>query len=113
MEISVLLAGDLEFRSAVNTALDGKYSVVEVDSVHAAADALLAAKPYLACIDLRSSSMAGTAICRRIKGAAATRLLPILACADPGQEALISALDAGADHVLAYPPPAGELQAKM
>ena len=113
MEISVLLAGDLEFRTAVNAALDGKYSVVEVDSVNAAADALLAAKPYLACVDVRAASPAGIAICRRIKGAAATRLLPIIACADPGQDALITALDAGADHVLNFPPPAAELHARL
>jgi len=66
MEISVLLAGDLEFRTAVNAALAGQYSVVEVDSVNAAADALLAAKPYLACVDVRAASPAGIAICRRI-----------------------------------------------
>src|SRR5207302_8380450 len=35
------------------------------------------------------------------------------ACADPGQESLIFALDAGADHVLAYPPPAAELHARL
>jgi putative two-component system response regulator len=113
VQISVLLAGDREFRTAVNAALDGKYSVVEAESVNAAADALLAAKPYLACVDMRGSSQAGVAICRRIKGAAATRLLPILACADEGQDALIGALDAGADHVLPFPPPAAELHARM
>jgi putative two-component system response regulator len=109
----VLLAGDLEFRTAVSAALDGKYSVVEVEAVDAAAEALLAAKPYLACVDVRGATAAGLAICRRIKGAASTRLLPILACADPGQTALVAALDAGADHVFTFPPPAAELHARM
>ena len=113
MPIPVLLAGDQEFRAAVGDALGADYSIVEVDAVNQAADALLAARPALVFIDLRSSSSAGLAICRRIKGAAATRLLPILACADAGQEPLIAALDAGADHVLAFPPPPGELQARL
>ncbi len=113
MQIPVLLAGDANFRAAVGSALGPEYSVVEVDSVHSAADALLAAKPALAFVDLRGSSEAGLAICRRIKGAASTRLLPVIACADEGQQPLISALDAGADHVLPYPPPLGELQARL
>ncbi len=113
MQISVLLAGDQGFRTTVGSALGPEYSVVEVDSVHSAADALLAAKPALAFVDLRGSSETGLAICRRIKGAASTRLLPVIACADEGQLALIAALDAGADHVLAFPPPLGELQARL
>ena len=112
MGISVLLAGDLPFRTAIAAALDG-FAIVEVDSVNAAADALLAAKPSLACVDLRGDSQTGYAICGRIKGAAATRLLPIVACADPGQPALIAALDAGADQVLAFPPPPAELHARL
>jgi putative two-component system response regulator len=111
--LSVLLAGDLEFRIAVAAALGTGYSFVEVETVNAAADALLAAKPSLAFVDLRASSSAGTAICRRIKGAAPTRLLPVIACADAGEEPLIAALDAGADHVLAFPPPVGELHARL
>jgi len=49
--------------------------------VNAAAEALLAAKPVLAVVDLRGASGPGDAICRRIKGAASTRLLPVVACA--------------------------------
>jgi putative two-component system response regulator len=113
MQILVLLAGDEEFRTAVGSALGAGYGVVEVDSVISAADALLAAKPALAFIDLRGSSETGLAICRRIKGAASTRLLPVVACADDGQLSLIAALDAGADHVLSFPPPVAELQARL
>src|SRR5207253_5215042 len=32
---------------------------------------------------------------------------------DPGQDALIDALDAGADHVLNFPPPAAEIHARL
>src|SRR5437773_5251089 len=113
MQISVLLAGDNSFRQAVGAALDGEYSAIEVDSVNAAADALLAGRPALALVDLRGASPAGLAICRRIKGSAATRLLPILACAEPGQQALIDALDAGADHVVPFPPEIPELKARV
>jgi putative two-component system response regulator len=113
MAISVLLAGDLEFRGALVTALGRDYQIIEADSVNEAADALLAAKPYLAFVDLRNGSQVGVAVCRRIKGAASTRLLPVVACADHGPEATIAALDAGADHVIGYPPPVAELQARV
>src|SRR5205085_11642591 len=48
-------------------------------------------------------------VTRRIKGAASTRLLPVVACS----EDTISALDAGADHVISFPPPAPELKARI
>ena len=113
MPISVLLAGDDEFRAALAAALGDEYALVEADSVGRAADALLAAKVGMAFVDLRGRSGVGEAICRRIKGAAPTRLLPVIACADPGQDDLVFALDAGADHVLGYPPPLAELGARL
>src|SRR5882724_11171692 len=113
MRISVLLAGDLAFREALAAALGGDYGLIEADSVNAAAEALLAARPALAVVDLRGDSGAGGAICRRIKGAASTRLLPIVACADPGEAQMVSALDAGADHVLGFPPSRAELHARL
>src|SRR5260370_8362240 len=54
----------------------------------------------------------GGAICRRIRGAASTRLLPVVACADAGLDATVAALDSGADHVIGFPPPAAELKAR-
>src|SRR5207237_1252828 len=83
----VLLAGDVQFRGAVAGALGNGYAIVEVDSVNSAADSLLAARPHLAFVDMRNGSQVGVAVCRRIKGAAATRLLPVVACADGGEEA--------------------------
>src|SRR5207302_8787710 len=113
MAISVLLAGDQDFRAALGSVIGGDYSFIEVDSVAKAADALLASRPHLVFVDLRNGSQIGVAVCRRIKGAASTRLLPVVACADDGQEATIAALDAGADHVIGYPPPLAELQARV
>ena len=113
MTVSVLLAGDRAFRAAIGDALGPGHSVVEVESVAGAAQALLAAKPQVAFVDLRGGSAVGGAILLRIKGAASTRLLPVVACADPGQEATVAALDGGADHLIGFPPPPAELQARM
>ena len=56
MPISVLLAGDPEFRSALASALGDGYGIVEVESVASAADALLAGKPAIAFVDLRAGT---------------------------------------------------------
>ncbi|MBS2024052.1 MAG: HD domain-containing protein [Deltaproteobacteria bacterium] len=61
----------------------------------------------------QGSTATGPAICRRIKGAAATRLLPVIAFAGGTTESLVAALDAGADHVLPFPPEPRELQARL
>jgi putative two-component system response regulator len=108
MSLPLLLAGDVEFRSAVGRELQSpEYSLVEVESAAAAADLLLASRPYVAFVDARSE--AGLAICRRIKGAASTRLLPVVAFGSD----VVEALDAGADHVVPFPPPKAELQARV
>src|SRR5258708_8545400 len=113
MPISVLLAGDREFRAALAEALAGDYGLVEVDSVLAAADAPRASRACVAFVDMRGGSPVGVAICRRIRGAASTRLLPVVACADAGVDATVAALDSGADHVIGFPPPAAELKARV
>jgi len=113
MAISVLVAGDIAFREAIAAALGSDFALIETDSVNAAAEALLASKPTLAVVDLRGPSGSGSAICRRIKGAASTRLLPLVACADPGEDRLVAALDAGADHVVGFPPSRAELHARV
>jgi putative two-component system response regulator len=113
MAISVLVAGDVPFRSALAAALGSEYAIVEAESVLAAAGALLASRATIAFVDLRNDSRVGGAVCRRIKGAAQTRLLPVVACCDPGEEAIVSALDAGADQVMTFPPPRAELHARM
>jgi len=113
MGISVLVAGDLAFREALAAALGSDYALIETDSATAAADVLLAARPAVAFVDLRGGSAAGSAVCRRIKGAASTRLLPVIAFAEPGEDHTVAALDDGADHVLPFPPPRAELHARI
>src|SRR5258708_13323574 len=113
MPISVLLAGDREFRAALAEALAGDYGLVEVDSVLAAADALLASRAYVAFVDMRGGSPVGGAICRRIRGAPSTRLLPVVACPDAGLDAPRAPPDSGAHHALGFPPPPPELKARQ
>ena len=112
-EPRILISGDSAFRSGVGAAL-GTWSVLEAANVAEAADALQAARPALVVVDLRPGAD-GHAVCRRIKGAAATRLLPVIAFidGDGNSDATIAALDAGADHVSPWPPRYAELQARV
>src|SRR5256885_16337412 len=112
MAISVLVAGDIAFREAIAAALGREYTLVETESVTAAADALLASKPAVAFVDLRGESPAGGAICRGVKGAASTRLFPGGAFAEPGEDRAVAALVAGAERVLPLSPPPAELHAR-
>ena len=111
-ELRILLAGDPAFRSGVGAALGTSWSVVEAANVAEAADALLAARPAAVVVDLRPGAD-GISVCRRIKGAAATRLLPIIGFVVGNGEATVAALDAGADHVAHWPPGGAELQARI
>jgi putative two-component system response regulator len=113
MPISVLVAGDVSFRSALGEALGSDYTIVEAGSVVAAAGALVASGAAIAFVDLRGDSRMGDAVCRRIKGAAQTRMLPVVACCDPGELATVAALDAGADQVMMFPPARAELHARV
>ena len=111
-EPRILLTGDPAFRSAVGSTLGKTCTLVEAANVAEAADALLAARPAAVVLDLRPGAD-GHAVCRRIKGAAATRLLPIIGFVATDGEATVAALDAGADHVAQWPPKAAELQARI
>src|SRR5438105_4895144 len=112
-EPRILITGDSAFRSGVGAALGTSWSVLEAANVAEAADALHAARPAIVIVDLRPGGTDGDAGCRRIKGAAATRLLPVIAFVAVGGDAMISALDAGADHVSYWPPNDAELQARI
>jgi putative two-component system response regulator len=107
------VAGDVSFRSALGEALGSDYTIVEAGSVVAAAGALVASGAAIAFVDLRGDSRMGDAVCRRIKGAAQTRMLPVVACCDPGELATVAALDAGADQVMMFPPARAELHARV
>src|SRR5438093_2540074 len=109
VEPRILLTGDTAFRSGVGAALDASWTVVEAANVLEAADALLAARPAAVVVDLRPGAD-GHAVCRRIKGAAATRLLPVIGfVASSGESTAVAAFDAGADQVAQWPPSSAEL----
>ena len=103
-EPRILISGDPAFRSGVGVALGTSWTVLEAANVTEAADALLAARPAVVIVDLRPGAD-GHAVCRRIKGAAASRLLPVIGYIGADEaDATIAALDAGADHVAPWPP---------
>jgi putative two-component system response regulator len=113
-EARILISGDSAFRFGVGAALGTSWPVLEAANVAEAADALHAARPAIVIVDLRAGGVDGHAVCRRIKGAAATRLLPVIAFVGTDRsEAMIAALDAGADHVAYWPPSDAELQARI
>src|SRR5437763_6903134 len=108
-EIRLLVAGDESFRSEVGRALSNLWAVVQAQGVADAAQALLASRPDVALLDLRGGSE-GISICRRIKGAAATRMTPVLAFSAEDEMASVAALEAGADHLVRWPPRAEDLR---
>ncbi|GAC1348017.1 MAG: response regulator [Myxococcales bacterium] len=109
----LLLAGDKAFRAGISAALGGAWSLLEARSIADAAEAMLAVKPDVALLDFRAGAGEGSGISRRIKGSAATRLLPVVAFADPTPEAVVAAYDCGADQVLPFPPHPAELHARI
>src|SRR5438270_6429384 len=111
-EARILISGDSAFRSGVGAALGTTWSVLEAANVAEAADALHAARPEIVIVDLRPGAD-GHAVCRRIKGSAATRRLPVIAFVGDEGDAMIAALDAGADHVSYWPPQGAEMQARI
>ena len=113
MPVKLLLAGDAGFRETLADALGPGFSLLEASGVAEAADLMLATRPDIVFVDLRGGSLTGMAIVGRIKGAASMKLLPVVACADPTAAATVAALDAGAEHVIGFPPPVAELRARI
>jgi putative two-component system response regulator len=112
-EPRTLLAGGVQFREAARALLPpAAPPLVEVETVSDAAEALLANRFALAVLDLREGEL-GLSVCRRIKGAAATHMVPVLAITDAGEPAVVSALDAGAEHAVAFPPSPRDFQARV
>jgi putative two-component system response regulator len=98
-----LVFGTRGFCSEIGPLLPaGAGDAVAVDTVLGAAEALLAHRFSLAVLDLRPGTE-GMAVCRRIKGAASTRMLPIIAVVDDSEPALVAAFDGGAEHAVAWP----------
>lgn len=110
-EARLLLAGDAPFRAAVGEALGSSWPLVEAGNVADAAGALLANHFSLAVVDMRPGAD-GLAVCRRIKGAAATKMLPVIGLTLASDEDIVTALDAGADHAVPFPPTSPDLRAR-
>jgi len=106
----LLLVGNSEFRAAVRDLV--AVQLTEASGVADSAEAILSQQFALAIVDLRPGAD-GLAVCRRIKGAALTRMMPVIALAGEGEAALIAALDAGADHAVHFPPSAADLMARV
>ena len=112
-EARTLLAGGAAFRAAVRALLPSSCPApVDTETVGDAAAALLAHRFAVAIIDFRPGAQ-GIAICRRIKGAAATAMLPVLALVEPGEPPLLAALEAGVEHAVAFPPSPAEFVARV
>jgi putative two-component system response regulator len=106
-----LVVGAAGVRAAVRALLPAAAGEpVEVESVGEAAEALLATRFTLAVLDLRTAD--GLAVLRRIKGAAATRMLPALALCGKDEPSVVAALDAGADHAVPFPPSPADFEAR-
>ena len=110
--VRLLLTGDDSFRRALAAALS-PYQLAHATGAADAAEALLAARPEAVIVDFRACAPEGVAVCRRVKGAAATLLLPVIALVDEGAAAIVAALDAGADQALVFPPDVEELRARI
>ncbi len=112
-EARTLIAGGAPFRAAIRAQLPASTPLpVDVETVSDAAQALLAHRFALAIIDFRAGTQ-GVAVCRRIKGAAATAMLPVLALIDAGEPALLAALEVGVEHAVPFLPSAAELSARV
>src|SRR5262249_56262535 len=90
------------------------YSVVEADS---GMEALLLARqrPQLIVLDVNLLDISGLEVCRRLKGQADTRTIPILQISTTfiSAERRVEGLESGADACLAHPIEPSELVAPV
>src|SRR3989442_3792095 len=100
-----MIAGVLKARGyAVYTALDGQQALEQVREIH----------PDLVVSDILMPGMDGYDLCRRLRAAPETALLPvILVTSLDGQSERIKGIEAGADDFLAKPVNWEELFAKV
>ena len=110
--VRLLIAGDDAFYRELSLALS-PYSIQHTRTAAEAAEALLAIRAEAVIVDFRPGALEGQAVCHRVKGAAATLLLPVIAVVEGGPEAMVAALDAGADQAVSFPPDVEELRARI
>lgn len=88
------------------------YECVTSATGHHAFDLCVASAPDVVLLDLQLPGVDGLAICRALKSAPETRLVPVLTMTGHPDWQL-GALEAGADDVLAKPLAAAELRARV
>jgi signal transduction histidine kinase len=111
----VLIADDNgDMRSYLRTLLGGTFAVTTVADGETAWEAILREAPDLVLTDVMMPRLDGFGLLERVRGAEATRSIPIiLLSARAGEEARLEGLRAGADDYLVKPFNARELFARV
>jgi len=104
-EKTVLIVDDERlFRVMLSDVLDEGYRIMEADSGEKALAFIAEALPDLILMDIEMPGINGIEACRRLKGASATRHIPIiLLTSHQKKESLIKGLKAGADDYIVKP----------
>ncbi len=116
LRASILVADDDETSGRFLKRLLTKqgHDVAVVRSGKAALDACLAAPPDLVLLDLVENRGLGFDVCRRLKGATATRFVPVVIVTGQHDRAnRLRAIEAGCDEFLMKPIDAAELHARI
>ncbi len=88
------------------------HTVIPVEGAAAALEALAGISPDLLLVDVMMPGMDGIELCRRLKGQAPTRLIPlVLVTGLNGSEDRLRGIEAGADDFLSKPVRLSELRA--
>ena len=77
------------------------YAVSSAGSGREGLDLILADPPDLVLLDIVMPDLSGYEVCRKLRGAAATRALPVIMLTASGDQDKVSAIEAGADDFIA------------
>lgn len=89
------------------------YTVVPAASGQEALETVAQEPPDLVLLDIQMPGMDGYEVCQRLRGAPATRALPIVMITASGDQEKLKALEAGADEFIAKPLNQAELLARV
>jgi adenylate cyclase len=89
------------------------YHVVSAASGRAALERVSTDRPDLILLDIMMPDLDGYAVCRRIRSAPATRLLPVVMITASGDAEKVKAIEAGADDFISKPFNQAELLARV